>query len=209
MWTNLTRARTFTGEVAEPARVDQSAEVTRLRLLDATTAPLGSKPFFEDGDPGPIVAALAQVPELLHPTVAFLGAALGPGAASTRHKEIAVLRTSSRQGCRYCTDAHSVVALDTGLTADEVGALRADGALDEEFTDPGERVLIEWIDAMAQPGPVPELSWSNVRAFWPEHVLVELSVTIGATILLNRFATGFELPSSPAVVERLSAEVWS
>jgi AhpD family alkylhydroperoxidase len=170
---------------------------------------LGSKPFFEDGDPGPIVAALAQVPELLRPTVAFLGAALGPGAASTRHKEIAVLRTSWRQGCRYCTDAHSVVALDTGLTADEVGALRADGVLDEEFTDPGEQVLIEWIDAMAQPGPVPELSWSNVRAFWPEHLLVELSVTIGATILLNRFATGFELPSSPAVVERLAAEGWS
>ena len=170
---------------------------------------MSGQAYFADGDPGPIVAALAQVPELLGPTAAFLSAALGPGAASTRHKEIAILRTSWLQGCRYCTEAHSVVALDSGLTAEEVRALRADEPLAAGFTDPAERSLIEWIDTMARSGPVPSQLWASTRAFWPEHLLVELSVTIGATIFLNRFATCFELPSAPAVVERLAAEGWS
>jgi AhpD family alkylhydroperoxidase len=183
--------------------------MTRLRLLDSDTAPLSGQAYFADGDPGPIVAALAQVPELLGPTLAFVSAALGPGAASIRHKEIAILRTSWLQGCRYCTDTHSVVALDSGLTADEVRALRADNPFTAEFADPAERCLIEWIDAMAQSGPVRSPLWDSTRAFWPEHLLVELSVTIGATIFLNRFATCFELPSSPPVLERLAAEGWT
>jgi hypothetical protein len=37
-------------------------------------------------------------------------------------------------------------------------------------------------------------------------VLVELTVTVGATMFLNRFATGLRLPTSPAQLERLRAE---
>jgi len=183
--------------------------MARLRLLDRTTAPLGGRHHFEGGDPGPVVAALAQVPELLAPTVDFIGAAFGPGAASTRHKEMAILRTSWRQGCRYCTQARTVAALDTGLSVEEVGVLRGAQPLDSAFSDPAELVLLDWIDAMAATGPVTNLVWDNARAFWPEHILVELSITIGATLFLNRFATGFELPSSAAVVERLAAEGWA
>jgi AhpD family alkylhydroperoxidase len=182
--------------------------MARLRLLDSTTAPLGCRPHFEGRDPGPIVAALAQVPELLAPTVAFLGAALGPGAASLRHKEMAILRTSWLQGCRYCTQAHTAVALDAGLSPDEVRALRGE-PLEDAFSDPAERVLLDWIDATAAGGPVHDRVWDNVRAFWPEHILVEVSVTIGATLFLNRFATGFELPSAETVIERLTTEGWT
>lgn len=184
--------------------------MARTRLLDASTAPISSQRFFEGGDPGPIVAALAQVPELLAPTVEFIGAALGPGAAATRHKEIAILRTSALKECRYCTQAHTVVSLDSGLTPDEVTALRGDLPLDAAFSDPAEHALVEWIDAMAgASGPVPDQLWDGVRACWPEHILVELSVTIGATLFLNRFATCFELPTSPDVRDRLATEGWA
>jgi hypothetical protein len=37
-------------------------------------------------------------------------------------------------------------------------------------------------------------------------VLIELSATIGATIFLNRFATGFELPTAAATCARLHKE---
>ena len=47
-------------------------------LLDAERAPLLVRHLWADGDPGPIVAALAQVPELVEPTLAFVGASLGP-----------------------------------------------------------------------------------------------------------------------------------
>lgn len=179
----------------------------RIELMDDTTAPMTAKSFFEGGDPGPIVAALANVPELLGPTLGFIGAALGPGATATRHKEFAILRTSALLGCRYCIHAHTTVALDVGLTDAEVRALRGEIALEDAFSEPSELALIRWIDAMAgASGPVPDDLWADTRTFWADHLLVELSATIGATMFLNRFATGFELPTASGVLERLERD---
>jgi AhpD family alkylhydroperoxidase len=175
--------------------------MARVELLDETTAPITAHTFFADGDPGPIVGALATVPELLAPVLGFVGSALAPGGASARHTEFAILRTSVLQGCRYCISAHTGVALDAGLSTDEVRTLRGERPLEDGFADEAERVLITWIDAMAgSTGPVPDDVWQAARASWPEHVLVELAVTIGATMFLNRFATGFELPAAPDVL---------
>ena len=179
----------------------------RIELMDDSTAPMTAKTYFEGGDPGPIVAALANVPELLGPTLGFIGAALGPGATATRHKEFAILRTSALLGCRYCIHAHTTVALDVGLAEIEVRALRGEVALEDAFSEPNELALIRWIDAMAgASGPVPDDLWADTRTFWADHLLVELSVTIGATMFLNRFATGFELPTSSGVLERLERD---
>ncbi len=181
--------------------------MSRIDLLGPDAAPLTAQQFFASGDPGPIVAALANVPELLGPTLGFVGAALGPGAASTRHKEFAILRTSALLGCRYCIHAHTTVAVDVGLTPPEVRALRGELPLEDAFDDPAELVLIRWIDAMAgATGPVPDEVWDATRAVWADHLLVELSVTIGATMFLNRFATGFELPTASDVLDRLERE---
>jgi hypothetical protein len=38
---------------------------------------------------------------------------------------------------------------------------------------------------------------------------VELTLLVGATLLLNRFCTALELPTSPKVLGRLAAEGWS
>jgi AhpD family alkylhydroperoxidase len=181
--------------------------MARTELLDADTAPLTAQSFFDNGDPGPIVAALANVPELLGPTLGFVGAALGPGATSTRHKEFAILRTSALLGCRYCIHAHTTVALDVGLSAEEVRALRGELPLEEGFPDAGEQALIRWIDAIAAAsGPVPDDVWQAANASFADHLLIELTATIGATMFLNRLATGFELPTSDGVLERLRAE---
>lgn len=179
----------------------------RIELVDLEHAPLTTKPYFAGGDPGPIVAVLAQVPELLGPTLAFIGAALGPGAAGIRHKELAILRTSALQGCRYCIHAHTTVAIDAGLTPEEVQALRGEIPLDVAFPDEAELALLRWIDAMAgATGPIADAAWLPARRWWPDHLLVELATTIGATMFLNRFATGFELPTSPGVINRLETD---
>jgi AhpD family alkylhydroperoxidase len=179
----------------------------RIDLLDAETAPINARNYFSGGDPGPIVAALANVPELLGPILGFIGPALGDGAVPTRHKEFAILRTSALQGCQYCIHAHTVVALDVGLSSDEVRGLRGEVALDDAFTDPAEVSLIRWIDAMAgATGPVPDDVWDAARSSFADHLLIELTATIGATLFLNRFATGFELPTSAGTHDRLGQE---
>ena len=183
--------------------------MTGVRLVQAEQAPLLARRFYANGDPGPIVAALAHVPELLEVTMPFLDAALGPSAVDARTKELVILRTSAAMGCRYCTQTHTVVARNAGLSVDEVAALRGEAPLEAAFTDPRELAVARWVDVVAAgPGPVPETARRQARAHLADPELVELTLLVGATLLLNRFCTALELPTSPKVLGRLAKEGW-
>ncbi len=179
--------------------------MTRVDLLDAAAAPLTARRFYADGDPGPIVAALAQVPELLEVTLPFLSAALGASAVGARAKEIVILRTSALLGCRYCVDTHTVVALDTPLTRGEVRRLRGEDA--SVWSDPADAALVDWVDAVAgHTGPVGDEPAAKLREDFADHEVVELTLLVGATMMLNRFCTALALPTSAAVADRLRRE---
>jgi len=96
--------------------------MSTVQLIEADQAPLLARVYYADGDPGPIVGALAQVPELLTVALPFIGTALGPSAIGWRTKEIVIVRTSALQQCRFCVQTHTVVALDAGLDRDQVAA---------------------------------------------------------------------------------------
>lgn len=176
-----------------------------VRLIDQSSAPLLLRDVYAGGDPGPIVGALAQVPELCEVTLPFIGAALGPSAVSFRHKEIAVLRTSANLACRFCIDAHTVVAFESGLTHREVVALRDCPDPYDVFVDPTEQALIAWIDALSLTrGAVSDDVGDGARDALGDHRLVELTVTVGATMLLNRMATSLRLPTSESTLNQLA-----
>lgn len=120
--------------------------------IGSDQVPLLARPYFAAGDPGPIVGALAQVPELLVVAVPLLGTALGPSAIDWRTKEIVIVRTSALAGCRYCVAAHTVVALDAGLSRRQVDALRADRPAAQAFDSPREVALLGWIEKVAGAG---------------------------------------------------------
>jgi len=175
-------------------------------LIEADQAPLLARPYFAGGDPGPIVAALAQVPELLEVAMPFLGAVLGPSAIGLRTKEIVILRTSARASCRYCVDSHTVVARDAGLSLTEVRALRGELDAATVFVDAGDRAAIGWCDAVVSTGSVAREAKDALRASFADHEVVELTLLAATTLLLNRFCTSLDLPTSPEVLDRLAAE---
>ncbi len=176
-------------------------------LVDADQAPLLARPYYADGDPGPIVAALAQVPELLVDAIPFISTALGPSALDSRTKEIVIVRTSALAGCRYCVQSHTVVALDAGLSRTQVSALRGAAPIEEAFETARELALLRWVDTVTgDPGPVDDDARNAVRRHWDDHEVVELTMVIGATLMLNRFATALALPTGEAVLDRLAAE---
>lgn len=178
---------------------------TLIPLIDAGSSPLLVRDYFADGDPGPIVAALAHVPELCEVALPFVGAALAPSAVSFRHKEIAILRTSANLSCKFCINAHTVVAFESGLSHGEVRALRGEVSVEDAFDDAVDRALIDWIDALTlASGVVPAAVAHTARQVLSSHELVELTVTVGTTMLLNRFATGFGLPTSDDTITRLA-----
>lgn len=174
-------------------------------LLGPEQAPLLARPFYAGGDPGPIVAALAQVPELLEVAMPFLGAVLGPSGIDWRTKEIVIVRTSALAGCHYCVQAHTVVALDAGLSHVEVRALRGEAPVADGFPDPRDAALLAWVDVVAGGGAVSEAARAAVGARFADHEVVELTALVGATLLLNRFATALALPTGADTLARLDA----
>ena len=178
-------------------------------------APLLAKPFYGDGDPGPITATLAHVPELLEVGLPFIAAVLSPSNIDVRTKEIVILRTSAQLACRYCIDSHTPVALDSGLTHAEVRALRevestSHGrvtAMEDAFPAPRDLALIAWTDGVALgPGPVAPHAAALAGEHFAEHEIVELTLLVGTTLLLNRFATSLQLPVHESTLQRLVVE---
>jgi AhpD family alkylhydroperoxidase len=182
--------------------------MSRVPLIEAVDAPLLARDVYAGGDPGPIAKALAQVPEHLGATLGFIGSLYGPSAIATRPKEMIILRTSAVLACQYCINAHTVVALDVGLSHDEVTALRSTGPVpDDHFGAPQERSLIDWIDNVAGgKGAVPDAVADELARHWHAHEVVELTLCIGVTMVLNRFCTALELPTDDATYARLTTE---
>ena len=192
--------------VRQGSRLIGRSDSPAITLIGRDDAPLLARPYYADGDPGPIVAALAQVPELLAVTMPFLGTVLGPSAVPMRAKELVILRTSARVACRYCVESHSVVARQVGLSAAEVRALRGEAAVEATFPDEAERALLDWCDAMVGTGPVESAVRDRLRAVFADHEVVELTLLAGATLMLNRFCTALELPTPSSALARLAAE---
>jgi AhpD family alkylhydroperoxidase len=172
-------------------------------LVGEDQAPLLARGYYASGDPGPIVAALAHVPEVLDAAMPFLAVILGPSSIALRRKELVILRTSARLGCRFCVNAHTVVAADAGLTHVELRALRGEVPIDDVFVDRSERAILGWVDAVASSEPVPVAERDALAVEVPVHEVVELTMLIGATMMLNRFCTALDLPTASPTMDRL------
>ena len=183
--------------------------MTVVEPISPEQAPLLARPFYADGDPGPITATLAHVPELLETALPFIGAVLSPSSIAFRTKEIVILRTSCVKACRYCVDSHTPVALDAGLSPAQVRALRSEAGytIDAAFADQRERALIAWTDEVAGgSGPASDATTAAMQAAYAEHEIVELTLLAAVTLLLNRYASTLRLPVAAPTIERLAAD---
>ena len=179
-----------------------------VRSLSPADAPLTVQSFFAKGQPGPLTATMAHVPELLNATMPFIGKALSPAALSFRQKELVILRTSVIQKCSYCVGTHSVVALKADLSDDEINALRCIKLPTGVFSK-SEMVLLNWVDRLAQTAALmTDKDRKELSTHFEEHEIVDLLICVGATMMLNRYATALELPLAPAHIEVLTSKGW-
>src|SRR5437016_12156012 len=122
--------------------------MAKVGLVGKDQAPLLARPYYESGDPGPIAAALAHVPELMEVALPFIGAVLGPTSLEPRLKEIVILRVSSANGCRYCTESHTRVARRLGFGPDELASLRGEAPCPAHWS-PTERALFSFSEVLS------------------------------------------------------------
>jgi alkylhydroperoxidase family enzyme len=93
------------------------------------------------------------------------------------------------------------------LSKDEVKALQGHGDVTKAFPNEREKVLIRWTDAVALgPQEVRNDLKKEFKKHFSEAKLVELTMLVGATIMLNRYATALELPVAATHLEFLKNE---
>ncbi len=184
--------------------------MSRIGLVTKETAPLPVVDRFEGGDPGALVASLAQVPELLQAASPFLGAIYGPSALPLREKEIVILRVAAQMKCRFCTLTHTVVAHKAGLSREQLFALRSDAPADrvaERFDSQRERLLVEWADLLATDSAEPgDELMAEISQCFGDHEIVEITMVGGATMMLSRYCTVLGLPASGATQSALAEQ---
>lgn len=172
--------------------------MSTVSLLSKSQAPITTRSFYAEETASPIISSIAHVPELLLKSMPFIGQALGPSSISFRNKEIMILRSSAKMSCNYCTNTHTVVSLQAGLTHDEILALRGEKDTNDVFGDAKERLLIAWTDAMSNgANSISADIKEQMKQHYSDAEIVEFSLCIGATIMLNRYATALSLPVDP------------
>ena len=73
------------------------------------------------------------------------------------------------------------------------------------FVDPAELALLAWVDAVAGgTGPVDPGPRTALARHFTDPEVVELTLLLGATLMLNRFCTALDLPTSPETLRRLA-----
>ena len=177
--------------------------------LTLEQAPLSVREFFSEST-GPLVGTMAHVPELLQVAMPMIAQQFGPSALSMRHKEMVILGVSALQGCRYCTDTHTVVASREGLSQDELRVLRGAKENEGEFVDK-ERSLWTYVLAVGA-GKIDvtqtKKAMGTLKNDWMEFEIVEITMLVGTTIMLNRYCIALDIPTAQVHVDWLDRQDW-
>lgn len=105
--------------------------------------------------------------------------------------ELVKTRASQINGCAYCLDMHTKDARIAGETEQRLYALSA--WRETPFYTDRERAALEWTEALTviSENDVPGSLYDEVRKYFTEKEMVDLSIAIVAINSWNRLAIGF------------------
>ena len=168
--------------------------MSRVRLLDRDEAPVHARSIYaDDGSASSLMRSLANAPDLLETLLPFVGQIFDEGAVDLATKELVVVRVSQLNRCRYCLAAHRPLALESGVLPEHVAAV-CDELPVTELPD-RERTIIEWTDRyIGDPHRFDDELVARVLDHVRDDQLIELSILIGTTQLLNQYCSAFDIP---------------
>jgi AhpD family alkylhydroperoxidase len=164
--------------------------MTRVRLFEREGAPpLARRWYRDDGTASPLTRSLATSPDVMEVLMPFLGQILGESSLDLATKELVILRVSQLNGCRYCVAVHRPIAEAAGV-ADAICEQRPlDGLAERELA------LVEWVDTVTlQARSVTDELTARMLDHFRDDQLVELTLLLGATTMLNQYCTALAVP---------------
>jgi alkylhydroperoxidase family enzyme len=126
-----------------------------------------------------IFATLARHPRLLKRWSAFGGVLLYGGELPARERELLILRTAWNCRADYEWGQHVRIGLDSGVAADEVAAIAADGASSDPAWSADDAALLRAADELHADAHISDATWAELAGRWNEAQLIEVCMVVG------------------------------
>lgn len=141
-----------------------------------------------------VFRTLARSPALAKGFLALGGHLLRGDVLPPRERELVVLRTGWRCRSEYEFGQHTTIGLASGLTAQEVARLAAEGT--DGWSD-DDTVLVRLVDELCADDLVSAPTWKALSRRWSDEQLLELLVLAGYYRLVSGLLNSAGVPLEP------------
>jgi len=138
------------------------------------------------------VRILAGAGDLAGPAIHLMQAVFKSSAVDAKTRELMILRTAKAVGCEYALRAGTVIAANTGLTAEEIGAAKGD-AYAVALT-PDHMLLCRVADELSTGGSLSDPTLRILLARHDDETCRKLVLMVCWFNLVNRFENGCRVP---------------
>jgi uncharacterized peroxidase-related enzyme len=139
-----------------------------------------------------IFGVMAHRPEALSSFASFFQLIMGGETLSDRDKELVYLATSMLNGCEYWTRAHLASAKQAGVTNEQFKDMlfyQRSKAFDEK-----DKATLHFVQLVTRaPSAVRENILEELRKYYDEKQIVELTLLICVANFTNRFNDGLQI----------------
>jgi AhpD family alkylhydroperoxidase len=142
------------------------------------------------------VKMLAGAGDLAGPAISLMHAVFKAADVDTKTRELIIVRTAKAVGCEYALRTGAVIAANTGLTAEEVGAAKGDayaGALTPDYM-----LLCQVVDDLSIGGNLSDATLRALLARYDGETCRKLILMVCWFNLVNRFENGCRIPFEPS-----------
>ena len=137
-------------------------------------------------------ATMGHRPNVLKNFLPFYGAVTQEGTVEPRYKELAYLKASMLNGCRYCSRAHIAAAKKTGISKEEIDALQFYQGSD--LFDEKDKATLLYSERITRGAAgIREGTLEDLKKYYTEDQIVELTLVICVANFTNRFNDALQI----------------
>ena len=138
-----------------------------------------------------IYKALAHKPNILQTIGPFVASVQQPDEIDAKLKEKIILRVSNINCSAYCTHAHNQISAKMGFTPEEIEEVN--NPITANISD-AEKAALEYAEALTvSPGAIPDEVFENLRNYYSESQIVEITAIAALYNMINRFNEALKL----------------
>jgi 4-carboxymuconolactone decarboxylase len=153
--------------------------MSRITLVDVEQQPEPVREFMVRSRAVNVLRVLANAPDVFVGWVQMVGELFESPTFSPRTRELVILRVARLQNSRYELGHHIVMALDAGLTEDQISAIVETDDFDAADFDDTERALLDVVTELCVTRRLSEASFAKAHGIFGDEVIAELLMLVG------------------------------